>query len=224
MVRTPVAKGTRAGNGDGRVWGDTSGDAIGVQITAIGDTQQTGFRRAPPPPECEIRANQPGLKRMGFPLLPDILAFQVVLAQWTAVAQGMGVTMVRLPWPLTVAGIDATLVALRERVQAIEFGLNSALRGAGWQQITAWGISNQVLTCGAELARGQEAFAFGANGPSFANQLFDQIDRVLRGANPAQMPIQRPTVFDVVINRKIIQEMGLTVPRSVLLQVTEVID
>ncbi len=65
---------------------------------------------------------------------------------------------------------------------------------------------------------------FGANGPRFASQLLDQLDRVLRGAKPADVPIQQPMVFDTVINRRIVQAMGLTVPRSVLLQATEVID
>ena len=172
-----------------------------------------------------IRAIQPALKRMGFPMLPNVLPLKVVLAGWTAIAEKMGVTMVELPWPMTVADIDSTLAAaLRERVQAFEFTFNPALRGAGWQQITAWAVSNKVLTSAAEYARGEAAFTFGANGPRFRDQIFDQIDRVLRGANPAEMPIQRPTLFDIVINRKIIQAMGLTVPRSVLLQATEVID
>ncbi len=65
---------------------------------------------------------------------------------------------------------------------------------------------------------------FGADGPRFTSQLLDQLDLVLRGAKPADIPIQQPMVFNTVINRRIIQAMGLTVPRSVLLQATEVID
>ena len=56
------------------------------------------------------------------------------------------------------------------------------------------------------------------------SQFAVQVDRVLRGVNPAEMPIQQPTVFNLVINRRIVLAMGLTVPQSVLLQATEVID
>ena len=46
---------------------------------------------------------------------------------------------------------------------------------------------------------------------------------LLRGAKPADLPIQQPTRFDPVINQKIARAMGLTVPRSVPLSATEVI-
>jgi putative ABC transport system substrate-binding protein len=172
-----------------------------------------------------LRAIQPGLKRLGAVFIPGAIRFEVIFARWTAEAAKVGIAMVKLPFPWTVADIDATLaVALRERVQAVDFGLNFVLKGAGWEQITAWAISNKVLTSAAEYARGEAAVAFGANGPRFTSQLQDQLDRVLRGAKPADVPIQQPMVFDTVINRRIVQAMGLTVPRSVLLQATEVID
>ena len=53
---------------------------------------------------------------------------------------------------------------------------------------------------------------------------YRQVDKVLRGDNPAEMPIEEPTVFDIIINRKLAKAMGLAIPTSVLLQATEVID
>ena len=171
-----------------------------------------------------IRAIQPGLKLMGL-VVGDNVVGRAWYAGWQAAADRTGVTLVKLPRPARVIDIEATLVAARrERVQAIQFGLHHGMRGAGWQQITAWAISNKVLTASAEYARGEAAVAFGANTLSFLAQMADQLDRVLRGANPAQTPIQQPIVFDLIINRKIIRAMGLTVPQSVLVQATEVID
>jgi putative tryptophan/tyrosine transport system substrate-binding protein len=49
------------------------------------------------------------------------------------------------------------------------------------------------------------------------------VSKILKGANPAGLPIERPTTFDLVINLKTAQGLGLTVPREALQQATEVI-
>ena len=49
------------------------------------------------------------------------------------------------------------------------------------------------------------------------------VDKILRGANPAETPIGRPTTFDFVINLKTAQALGLTIPEPLLRQATELI-
>jgi putative ABC transport system substrate-binding protein len=66
-----------------------------------------------------------------------------------------------------------------------------------------------------------------AYGPNFVDsyrELGVMVGRVLRGTKPADLPVQLPTKFELVINRKTAKVIGIEVPTSILLRADEVIE
>jgi putative ABC transport system substrate-binding protein len=72
-----------------------------------------------------------------------------------------------------------------------------------------------------------EAGGLMSYGPNFAD-LFrragDYVDKILRGAKPADLPVEQPTNFDFAINLTTAKALGIAIPQSVLLRANEVVE
>jgi putative ABC transport system substrate-binding protein len=66
--------------------------------------------------------------------------------------------------------------------------------------------------------------SFGASYDGQFRALMEYVDKILKGANPADLPVQQPTAFDLVLNLKIAKALGLQIPPSVLARATELIE
>ena len=65
--------------------------------------------------------------------------------------------------------------------------------------------------------------AYGLSYPELYFRLASFVDKIFKGANPGDLPIEQPTKFELVINLKTAKALGLTIPQSILLRADEVV-
>ena len=66
--------------------------------------------------------------------------------------------------------------------------------------------------------------AYGASRPEMYRRAAAYVRRILAGAKPADLPVEQPTRFDLVINQRTAKTLGVRIPNTVLLRADRVID
>jgi putative ABC transport system substrate-binding protein len=66
--------------------------------------------------------------------------------------------------------------------------------------------------------------SYGPDLPDLYRRAAELVDRILRGEKPADIPVEQPTKFDLVINLKTAKELGLAVPHNLLVLADDVIE
>jgi putative tryptophan/tyrosine transport system substrate-binding protein len=141
-------------------------------------------------------------------------------------ALGLGFELVGLRTPPDFAPRDLEEVfAELARKQVGAFVMDSSAMAANNRlQLSELAIRHRLPSIwGSSQYRDVAFLVYGANNPDAWRHSAAHIDKLLKGASPAELPVELPTAFDFIVNLKIARALGLTIPESVLQQATEVI-
>jgi putative tryptophan/tyrosine transport system substrate-binding protein len=116
-------------------------------------------------------------------------------------------------------------VAIRERVEAIRVGIDGVTRPNRRLIIDLAAMHKlPAIYAAKEFADHGGLMAYGTNYPSLYFRAASFVDKILKGANPAEIPVEQPTKFDLIVNLKTAKALGLTVPYPLLARADEVIE
>ena len=121
--------------------------------------------------------------------------------------------------------IAPVIEMLKGHAEAL-YVVSDALANTNQVRINTFALSARLATMHAnrEYIETGGLIAYGANYPDLFRRAGNYVDKILRGAKPADLPIEQPTKFDFVINLITARALGLTVPLSLLAQADEVIE
>jgi ABC-type uncharacterized transport system substrate-binding protein len=119
---------------------------------------------------------------------------------------------------------NAFRTATKERSDAV-LVLASAIAAARRSQIAHLAIKNRLpaIYAHAEFVQAGGLMSYGVSYPDLDRRAAYYVDRILKGAKPADLPVEQQSKFELVINLKTAKQIGLTIPPNVLARADRVI-
>jgi putative tryptophan/tyrosine transport system substrate-binding protein len=111
------------------------------------------------------------------------------------------------------------------RVDALYVGVDAVV-GNHLSEVVAFALRHRLVSVGTSrlFVDAGGALSYGPDVLVVAQRTVSFIDRILKGAKPADLPVELPTKLELVINLKMAKALGLTIPQSLLLRADEVIE
>jgi ABC-type uncharacterized transport system substrate-binding protein len=172
-----------------------------------------------------LKETIPGLTRVGHLANPGYEVHKAQVAEMIAAARALGLSLhlAEVRSPSEFEGAFARLTA--------------AQVGAFIVQQDDLFVANRTLLIDLAARRrlpGMFVFSFypraggymsyGANAEDLYRRAAEYVDKILKGAKPADLPVERPAKFELVINLKTAKALGLTIPQTLILQADQVIE
>jgi putative tryptophan/tyrosine transport system substrate-binding protein len=167
----------------------------------------------------------PGLKRAALMFNPDTSSISTFMPSFQTAARSLKVEPIAAPVH-TDAEIETTIAALGRDPGVGLVVLPDTLTIYHRAPILSAAARNNIPAVYTlpEFAKDGGLLSYGVDTVDSYRSAATYVDRILRGAKPGDLPVQLPTKFEMVVNLKTANALGLTVPQSILLRADEVIE
>ena len=175
-----------------------------------------------------LREVVPGLSRVAALWHPNAYSERTmagVLNEIEVAARTLGLQLQLVPAVGPDDFVIAFAVMVREHADALIVMPSPMLFGE-YRRIVSIAANSRLPAMGAarEFVDLGGLMSYGANLPDLARQSATYVDKILKGAKPAELPVEQPIKFELVINLKTARELGLTIPQTLLVAADEVIE
>jgi putative ABC transport system substrate-binding protein len=178
------------------------------------------------PKQLELLATiVPNISRVGLLGNPDTETYSSVLNNAQDAARKVGLSLV----PIEARNLQeiehAFAWSAQERVSAVMVAVDAVFFGQRWR-IAELALANRLPTMFAlrEYAEAGGLMSYGENIADFFRRAASFVDKIIKGAKAGDLPIEQPTKFNLVINRKTADALGVTIPPQLYIFADEVIE
>jgi putative tryptophan/tyrosine transport system substrate-binding protein len=171
-----------------------------------------------------LREAVPGLRRLAIIGNVGYPASVLEMSEVQGAARTIGLEVATLEIR-RAEDIAPAFEALKDRVEAL-YVCGDALTATNRNRIFTFALAARLPTIigSRELLESGGLISYGPNFVDLYRRSADYVDKILRGAKPADLPVEQPTKFDLVINLVTARALGLTVPSALLARADEVIE
>jgi putative ABC transport system substrate-binding protein len=150
---------------------------------------------------------------------------RVVVRETEVAARSSGLAIRSLPVRSSAALDQAFATAAREGMGALDI-INSPMLLTDRQRLADLALRHRLPTVvgSREYVEAGGVVGLGTDYPDLFRRAATFVDKILKGAKPADLPVEQPTKFELVINLKTAKALGLTIPPSLLLRADHVIE
>ncbi len=148
-----------------------------------------------------------------------------ILKETETAAQSLGLQLQLVP-ALGPDDLDGAFFTMRREHADAVILLPSPMLYGEHKRIVELAAKNQLpaMYAAREFVEGGGLMSYGASLPNLFRRAAMYVDRILKGANPADLPVEQPTKLELVINLKTARALGLNMPGTLLAQADEVIE
>jgi putative ABC transport system substrate-binding protein len=170
-----------------------------------------------------LKETIPRLNRVAVLWNPDTPSHPTVIDELKTVAPSLRIELNHVSARTTEEIGPAFAAINRAQAQAL-YVIDDAFFGRNRKSILALAFESRLPVFGDRaLAQSGALLSYGANFGDLYRRSAGYVDKILKGAKPENLPIEQPTKFELVVNLKTAQALGIKIPQSILLQADEVI-